>query len=481
MSFKTLLFALLLPLTCLGQYTRDEYFREGMPTFSAPTNQARSIDFKNQRVYTFTKSTAKWAVETDTNIIRMYLGGRDGRDGIDGRNGVDGKDGVCPTCPPTSGGSYPGLTVHNSYVIETITEIQVGGIGTNVTVGSATYSGITVTGTDLTDFANLQLGLYLAGAKKKKLNTSGQFNVNRGVDIGKMSYRLSWDGNNTTEIKTQNANAFTVVGRAAPIDNGDANLMIQATYVIKNIRITASQTQIGLEPGPTYSSLYENIRVRNALTGIHLRFNLNARVTLCDAGSCINGFIADMGNWTGATTSNSQSNHTFFTQCHAYMPTNGNVAFGIYAASGVKMLSCIIEGHVVVNGIDFDAKGSSVVKDFTVENVHFECVQGATNAFIKIRIAGGTVTINKAFGQYAGLFMDASSSSGLGFVHVANIPWWVKRADGKLFRTANISQHYERNEAFGDLPASLWEGTAPALCGGNACGYHRYTLTKIPR
>ena len=138
---------------------------------------------------------------------------------------------------------------------------------------------------------------------------------------------------------------------------------------------------------------------------------------------------------------------------------------------------------MVRNGINFDGKGATVVKDFTVENVHFECVNGATNAFLKVSILGGTVTVNKVFGQHASMFLDATSGSGLGFISIANVPWWVSKS-GKFFKTSNISMHFDRNEAFRGLNASMWEGTAPSSCmpiGTTGCGYHKYTFIDIPR
>ena len=55
-------------------------------------------------------------------------------------------------------------------------------------------------------------------------------------------------------------------------------------------------------------------------------------------------------------------------------------------------------GKKVVNGIDFDGKNCSAVKDFTVASTHFECEQGAENAFVKFRTREGILTIDKSLG-----------------------------------------------------------------------------------
>jgi len=107
-------------------------------------------------------------------------------------------------------------------------------------------------------------------------------------------------------------------------------------------------------------------------------------------------------------------------------------------------------------------------------------VNGTTNAFIKVRLAGGTVTIDKVFGQYGSVFLDAYSTSGLGFVQISNVPWWVGKS-GKFFTTSNVSLDFKYNEAFRGINASMWNGVAPQLCGGSGCGYNRYTTTDIPR
>jgi hypothetical protein len=79
---------------------RDEYFTIiGKPTIVAPVIGSYSVDFTNKQVWRSTsKTTAQWTLETNQNIVNMYLGvGRDGKDGTNGRDGVDG---VCPSCPP---------------------------------------------------------------------------------------------------------------------------------------------------------------------------------------------------------------------------------------------------------------------------------------------------------------------------------------------------------------------------------------------
>lgn len=360
--------------------------------------------------------------------------------------GKDGKDGVCPPCPPSGGGGV--------------------------------FPFIIVTGTG-NDDVQVNAAILENKTTGKTIYLIGNIATNQ-ITIPKDNYNLTISGYGA---KWTLKSGTALLKRTTPTDNSDANIYIIARFNIEGVHFVGNTSAICLDLGPSYMSVYRNLKFGSFKEAIHLRFALRTSVINCEAVNCVNGFIADIGNWTGANNFNSQSNHTTFEACRAYMPSNGQIAFGIYAASGCVLRDCIIEGHVVSRGIDFDGLGSSVVKDFTIENVHFECVNGSTDCFIRIRLAGGTATINKCFGQYASIFLDASSTSGLGFVSIANVPWWVKK-DGKAFRTSMVSLHFDRNEAFRGINSSMWEGTAPSACmpvGTTGCGYHRYTYIDVGR
>lgn len=444
---KLLTFLFLLPLITMGQIRIPyQYFGSGIPKVVPGVTNAVYTDTLTGACYRYNKTVNKWNAESN---LFMKSQGVKGDKGDQGLTGPKGADGVCPSCPPSSGMAFPWTVV-----------VASGGDDR-----SALQAAITANATD-----------------SKPIYTVGNIKLSGSLSVGKTNYRLTIIGYGSTWSST-NTTAFTFLKRTQPTDNSDANIYIIAKFVIEGIEFKGASNQTALELGPSYMSEYRNLRFDGLNKGIHLRFALNTAVYNCEAASCVNGFIADMGDWTGADNGNSQSNHTSFTKCRVYMPTNGQVAFGIYASSGVTIRDCIIEGHVTTNGIDFDGKGSNMVKDFTVENIHFECVNGATSAFIKIRIVGGIVTINKVYGQYAALFMDASSTSGLGHVTVSNIPWWVTKS-GKAFKTSNISMHFQHCEAFRGLSTSLWDGTAPSACmpvGTTGCGYHKYTYIDVPR
>jgi len=204
---KLFLLLFLLPLFITAQPVRDEYFTiKGKPTIAASNTNAKSVDFTNKQVWNYTKLTNVWSLVTDTNIIKMYLGGSstsgtNGKDAIinigsvqtltgapgtpasvvitdinpnpseatfnfnftipQGQQGVQG-------VPGTSGGS--GSVANRTFITPNLLNdfgaIQVGGINTTATVASmginpAVYVGITVVGTDLYDWANLQYSMPL--------------------------------------------------------------------------------------------------------------------------------------------------------------------------------------------------------------------------------------------------------------------------------------------------------------------------------
>ena len=402
-------------------------------------------------------NNSRFVVTNDQSIISYVKGqgqkgdqgiqGAPGRDGVDGAKGdkgdkgdtgAAGRDGVCPNCPPSTGGSFP----------------------YNIVIGTGN------------DAATMNAAIAANMSNNKPIYLVG--NINTGIiSVPKTAYRLTIIG--------YGSKWYGGLKRTTPTNNSDANEYVVARFVIEGIEFVGSQNMVALDLGASYMSAYRDLKFDGFLEAIHLRFALRTLIENCEAVNCVNGFIADMGNWTGADNANSQSNHTTMTDCRAYMPSNGQVAYGIYAASGCVVRDCIIEGFVVSKGIDFNGRNSNVVKDFTIENVHFECVNGSTVAFINIEsFAGGTVTINKAFGQHASMFLKANSTSGLGFVDISNVPWWVAKG-GKYFNTSNITLNFKYNEAFRGINASMWEGTAPQLCGGSGCGYNRYTYTDIPR
>jgi len=147
------------------------------------------------------------------------------------------------------------------------------------------------------------------------------------------------------------------------------------------------------------------------------------------------GIWTGIGNWSGASGSNSQSNSTVVNSARYYMTNNTAIAHKIFSCSGVWDRNLIIEGTDCSIGIDMDGNSSTVVKDHHIEGLHFEVTNGAVIAAIRERMAGGIATLDGAFGQYASVLMDAGASPGYISPKISNVPYWVPRAS-KYFNNA---------------------------------------------
>lgn len=488
-------------------YTSDRSVADGSPDFDPKTGGASAMNVDTKQVFRGLDKW-NWGVETDPQVIARITAAGNGEPGPQGPKGDTGEKGEKgdtgnmglmgpkgdkgdkgdqgeqgPMGPPgTSSGGYSSSLSPDSYgaAHANRTFAQMGMTQSQV---DGAYPGLGAKVTDQIDWAALQFCIQQAGIQSKSVTLYGNYYINKTIDIPKDMYHLTIKGNFASIIAIDNSFP-TFIKRGNPIDNGEANVMVNARYNIKDLLLSGHPNQIGIDLGPSYGSRYTDIIGDSLDTLIRLRFALRTVVDGCFSTNCLNPFICANGDWSGASTANSQSNHTTFVNCRVYMPASGEKAFQILACSGVRIQDCIIEGHRVTIGVDFDGLNSTVVKDFTLQNTHFECVNGATDVFIRFRINGGVGTIDKVFGQHASKFLDASSNSGSGHLTVSNVPWWVTKA-GKAFSTDNLSLHFEHCDAFRSgtsaLDLSMWDTTPPQEWGGLNSGYHKYTVKAIPR
>jgi hypothetical protein len=134
-----------------------------------------------------------------------------------------------------------------------------------------------------------------------------------------------------------------------------------------------------------------------------------------------------------------------------------------------------------------DGQSSTVVKDFTIRNTHFECTNGATEACIKVRMHSGIVTIEKVYGQYAAILADIGATVGYVTADISFISYWVPK-NGKSFNNAgNVGWIFRslENPFVTSTPSTTvptwFNGTVPSLCGGVGCGSNRFFYTGVPR
>lgn len=346
--------------------------------------------------------------------------------------------------------------------------ITLGQLGMSQATINTTYPGLGCTPGTMVDAAAWRKALSKAATTGKMLIAFGTyFFQNDSASLPKSFRVITIYGG--AYIHVTGTNGSPVITRPRPTDNGDANIMINSFVNIDGLQIgcqTGDQAnRIGIDIGPTYNSLYTKVDCFSLAEAIHLRFALNTKVLMCEAQYCNRGWTADMGNWPGAGNANSQSNETTFEHCRFNAGYGADYAFGIYAVSLNIVQSCIIEGGSVRVGIDYESKGSTVVKGMKIDNIHFECVNGATDAFIKARLSGGELTISRIFGQYPSVMVDASTSgAAYPFVHVAFVQYWVPHPTKKYFVNTGCNWALDYNDNFSSDPAdfrNMFTGTLP--------------------
>lgn len=280
------------------------------------------------------------------------------------------------------------------------------------------------------------------------------------------SKRLIINGNGATIKPASGVALPALILRQASNQNEALNIMQSQSFHFNDIMFDGrGTTTIGIDLASTYGSSVENCSFKSLQTGVHLRFALMTRVINC-LTNAISGtaFIADMGNWTGSSSSNSQSNHTRFEQCRVFNAQGAYAAFAMYAASGMVLDQCISEGGQPNYHVYFDSKGSTVVKDFTMRNTHLEST--ATVAGIKLKLATGYADISNIYSQYDMVLIDAEALAGYPHVYVKNVPWLT---GGTQFKTTGTAVIWSFEEIY--EPDLIWNTTKWV---GGVIPFYRY-------
>lgn len=276
--------------------------------------------------------------------------------------------------------------------------------------------------------------------------------------LNAMSKRFIINGNGATIRPAANVTLPALIQRLPTNQTEALNVMQSQAFHFNDIMFDgAGRTTIGLDLSCTYGASIENCSFKSCQTGVHLRFALMTRVINCLAnGISGTAFIADKGNWTGASSSNSQSNHTRFEQCRVFNVQGAYAAFAMYAASGMVLDQCISEGGQPNYHVFFDSQGSTVVKDFVMRNTHLEST--ATIAGIKLRLATGYATISDLYSQYDMVLIDAEAATGYPHVYVKNVPWLTGGTQFKTLGTAVIWSFEEVYQADQLFTTGKWVG-----------------------
>lgn len=214
-------------------------------------------------------------------------------------------------------------------------------------------------------------------------------------------------------------------------DQKEAMLRTGNRYVIRDFGlIKGGKKAIDLKA--SLNSTIENCRFNGQTeVAIDLSFCLMARVAnvlVTNPGK--KGIVLRCGDWPGATTSNSQSNHTVLDQCRVYCSRTTTDAFTVLNSGGVHMKDCISEGEeadhdlflsATTDGNEDRMANNPVVKSFTLSNFHVEH-----------RVRKATLYINmpsKATVDISNVYWNRKPGAPVlryvnGQLNLSNIGWW---------------------------------------------------------
>lgn len=193
-----------------------------------------------------------------------------------------------------------------------------------------------------------------------------------------------------------NTNPVTVFRRVPADQTVALSTYIFACFYIHDGSILGKNGtgQYGIQLGATLGSVIERVTIADTDYGVYLRFCLSTRVGECTTSGIMTiAMAADWGNWTGASTSNSQSNATNFYQNRILCANGSTAAFFANAASNIVYDGDIIEGGSPVYGIHHNNNGNAAVKDGFIRNLYCETL--CTGALVRVRYGtNGTFEID---------------------------------------------------------------------------------------
>ncbi len=199
------------------------------------------------------------------------------------------------------------------------------------------------------------------------------------------------------------------------IDGGAKAIQIGSSFntVIRNIEFIGQQ-EAAIDLVFCLMSTLENILVTNPFNdGIVLRSAVNV-----DTG---------VKEWDGASTNNSQCNHSVLRSCRVYNRKGGTgTSFKILQSTGVRLVDCISEGYDNSRAVYFDAMNCTTAKYFAIDNFHLEHVP--RDGGLCFRSYGSTVEVKGLFLQMGGPNSPSIKLENNGNYIFSNIPYWPESA-----------------------------------------------------
>ena len=206
---------------------------------------------------------------------------------------------------------------------------------------------------------------------------AGSYHAEGDIVLPAVQY-LVIDGKGCKLTLGARSNGFTT-----PItDQRMAAQRTSSRYTIRDFAsITGGRKAIDLQA--TLNSAVIDCRLNGQTeVAVDLRFCLMTRLqNVLVTNPSKRGFLVRCGDWPGAGTSNSQSNHTVLEQCRVYCSATTTEAFTVLNSGGVRLVDCISEGSPADYDLFLSARtdgaldkpaNNPVVKSFTLSNFHVE-------------------------------------------------------------------------------------------------------------
>lgn len=245
---------------------------------------------------------------------------------------------------------------------------------------------------------------------------------------------------------------------AAEVDQTAAAVAVNNKLVFEGLTFRGSNTtgQGGISTGPSYGSVIRECVFEDLDIGLMMKFCLMARVEQCFFLNCKTyGAVARNGDWTGATTSNSQSNVTVFSQCKFGGKAGQTAQLFIRASAACRVENTVFEGTGPEINVMFRAIASVNVKSFHVRNIWLE--NSPTVAHYSIELgSGGVFSIDGQTAATGSTILEMTSSHpNETYVHVQNAAGWPGVIDND---SANF--YFDGKMPVDIMDTAKWAGAA---------------------
>jgi hypothetical protein len=488
---KILLILLLLPFMVEAQQvTRAVYLKgtTGKPTWIPANNNSYAPDYKVKQLWKYNKTNNIWAVESDTNVIKLYFPsggtgitgpqgpagpqGPKGDKGDQGVQGIQGSPGIGIQGPQGIQGAKgdtgnPGMQGPQGTTGPQGVKGDKGDPGVGIqgpkgdkgdtgnctgcpSSGAANVPVIYVTTNGVDDADAIQRAVDSSYVNGKNIVLVGYLKMSHGVKIKNNHHFLSVSG--WARLTATGTQPFTFFYSDPPANNGEAEgVMTFRRISFNKIEIWGQgQTQTGYDiyasEGVDYSFLWGYDLKRH----IDLTFALRSWVVMCENNGCIDGLYvrSGAGRYNGATNSNSCSNGTRIILNRTYAAMNTNTGISISDASNVITDAPIFEGGKFNIALEYNAM-STTSTGLQSNNIHYEAAYPATTAVVKIRSSTMSHYItHPAFGKQSTYVLLDNGGAGYPNVTIEGISsnriFW----DGvnKIFNNNNGNWTFSDND-----------------------------------